>query len=254
MSAIRAATNSPAVRVLIADATSMSCQLLTFALTRSSDRIEVVDHCATGRRVLDSVARYKPSVVLLSSGIAEGPTVGSELLSRIRAIHPPVRVVVLLEDTEREQVIAAFRAGASGIFTRKDSLELLPRCLLAVSEGQIWASSNQLEYLLVCFTELAAREDSAANAKGALTQRENEVAGLVAQGLTNRAISGMLGLSQHTVKNYVFRIYEKLGVTNRVELTRQVMPSAVPRPSFHKEAAWNRQADPLAASRKMPGD
>jgi DNA-binding NarL/FixJ family response regulator len=250
-----ASTSSAVVKVLIADATSMLCQLLASALHQSSSRLQVVDQCTTAGQVFDSVGRYKPSIVLLGAGFADGPGAGFELLTHIRAGYPQVRVVMLLEDSDREQVIAAFRAGASGIFTRQESVEMLPRCVLAVSQGQIWANSSQLEYLLECFSKLTAQEDSAENARGALTQRENEVAGLVAQGLTNRAISSRLGLSEHTVKNYLFRIYEKLGVSNRVELTRQVAPSAPPVPSPRRAVtSWEGRANTLAFGRGTPAD
>jgi DNA-binding NarL/FixJ family response regulator len=100
---------------------------------------------------------------------------------------------------------------------------MLCRCIQAVHKGQIWASSNHLQLLL---GELCkARPARVTNAHGLnlLAEREGQVVNLVADGLSNRDIASQLGLSEHTISNYLFRIYNKLGVSNRVELVLYVL-------------------------------
>ena len=86
-------------------------------------------------------------------------------------------------------------------------------------KGQIWASSNELQFLLEALAEAAPLRVVNAQGINLLTKREGQVVHLVAEGLTNRGISRELNISEHTVKNYLFRIFDKLGVSSRVELT-----------------------------------
>jgi len=115
-------------------------------------------------------------------------------------------------------VVEAFRTGARGVFCRSESLMSLARCIQCVSEGQIWANSKELRYLLEALGE--ALPLRVVNTQGAalLSRREIEVVRCVAEGLSNREIAQRLGLTEHTVKNYLFRIFDKLGVSKRVEV------------------------------------
>ena len=132
--------------------------------------------------------------------------------------HPNIRAVMFLNSSKPEWVTEAFRSGALGVITRQDSIETLIKCLRRVHQGQIWANSEQttlvIEALRASHSPLAISAQSVEH----LSQREIEVIGCLAQGLTNNQIAGNLGISEHTVKNYLFRIYDKLGVSNRVEL------------------------------------
>jgi DNA-binding NarL/FixJ family response regulator len=100
---------------------------------------------------------------------------------------------------------------------------MLCKCIQAVHKGQIWANSSHLNVLLAMLVQTPPAR--VVNAKGLnlLAEREGQVVNLVADGLTNREIASRLGLSEHTVSNYLFRIYNKLGVSNRVELVLYVM-------------------------------
>jgi DNA-binding NarL/FixJ family response regulator len=125
---------------------------------------------------------------------------------------------MLLDTPERTQVVESFRAGARGVFSRSDSLKSLAKCIYCVSQGQVWANSKELRYLLEALGE--ALPMRMIDAKGAvlLSRREQEVVRCVAEGLSNREIAQRLGLTEHTVKNYLFRIFDKLGVSKRVEV------------------------------------
>ena len=131
---------------------------------------------------------------------------------------PGTRVVMLLDSAQREMVVEAFRRGARGVFCRSDSLSMLTRCVHRVHEGQLWISGYQLEYLLETLD--AAPSTRLVNAQGAalLSKREEDVTRCLVAGLTNRAIARELKISQNTVKNYLFRIFNKLGVSSRIEV------------------------------------
>jgi DNA-binding NarL/FixJ family response regulator len=94
----------------------------------------------------------------------------------------------------------------------------LARCIQCVSEGQIWANSRELRYLLEALGEALPLRVIDARGAALLSRRELEVVRCVAEGLSNREIAQRLGLTEHTVKNYLFRIFDKLGVSKRVEV------------------------------------
>jgi DNA-binding NarL/FixJ family response regulator len=157
-------------------------------------------------------------VALMSATLDEDPGRAMSLVREVRMSYPALRIVVLLESSRRELIQDIFRAGARGVFSQHDSVEDLRKCIHAVYQGQIWANSEQTAFLLeaVC----SSPSVHAVDAKGfnLLSKREQEVVQSLAEGLTNREIGSKLGLSQHTIKNYLFKIFDKVGVSSRLEL------------------------------------
>jgi DNA-binding NarL/FixJ family response regulator len=125
---------------------------------------------------------------------------------------------MLLDTRERQLVIDAFRCGAHGVVFRDEPLETLGKCIHAVNQGQIWASSEHLGYILEALSQQVPMRLQDAHGIDLLSKREEAVVRQVAEGLTNREISIRLKLSEHTVRNYLFKIFDKLGVSTRVEL------------------------------------
>jgi DNA-binding NarL/FixJ family response regulator len=219
-----------AIRLVVADQNLMNCQLLVGALRRCR-RIEVVARATSSEQILAEAKASRPNVALIGANLQDGSLTGFEAVRRLRDLHPQIRAVLLLDSADKASVIDAFRAGAKGIFSRDDSLGALCRCIQDVHAGQTWASSEQIEAVLEVFARIAPLllPDKT---KIPLSPREREVAGLVAQGLSNREISAQLKLSQHTIKNYLFHIYGKLGMSSRVDLVLHVR--SVDRPSPDK--------------------
>ena len=217
------APRSHRIRVVIADDTPMSCQLLKNALARFRSRFEVVG-CATNRADFIRFLSERPvDVGLLSEVLQDGSFAGFELLNDLQVSFPDTRVIILLKSAPRDLVIDAFRAGAEGVFCKTEPIQALCKCIQAVHKGQIWANSDQLHFILEALVN--AHPLRVVNSKGRylLAQREDEVANLVAEGMTNREVAQKLGVAEHTVSNYLFRIYEKLGISSRVELALYVV-------------------------------
>ncbi len=207
------------IAVLVADSNRMGCQLLAAALKHRPYHFNVITYAVNSAEILNAVMKHAPHVALISVNLQDGPLIGFKVLRELRAAHLKTRVIMLLDSPDRDLVVDAFRAGAHGIFYRADSIGRLCKCVYSVHKGQIWASSNELQFLLEALAEAAPLRVVNAQGINLLTKREGQVTHLVAEGLTNREISRELNLSEHTVKNYLFRIFDKLGVSTRVELT-----------------------------------
>jgi len=205
--------------IVIADVDRMGCQLLSSALSRCSYHLKILSSLTDARSTVESVKQNQPDVLLLSAALQDGSLAGFGVLREIRDACPRTRVVMLLGSCDPDLVIDAFRGGASGVFPRSESVEQLGKCIHSVHSGQVWASSRELQILLDALSKTAPLRIVSGLGVPLLTAREEQIVQLVVEGLTNREISQRLGLSEHTVKNYLFHIYEKLGISSRVELT-----------------------------------
>ena len=195
----------------------MSCQLLVDALLLSK-RYDAVA-ATTAEEVVVAMDRARFDVLLISTSFSADPLDGLRFVSEVRDLHREVGIVVLLDALERNLVVEAFRSGAHGVFARSDSFQTLCKCILCVHEGQVWASSAELGFVLEALVDPPPIENRGLPSSRPLSKREEEIAHLVAEGFSNRQISERLDLSEHTIKNYLFRVFEKLGVSTRVELT-----------------------------------
>jgi len=248
----------PVIRVLTADSTRMNSQLLADVLARDK-RFRVLDAQPSVATILAVVASEKPDLVLLSPVLENDPQLGFQVARQLRAAHPATRIVMLLDRSERSSAVEAFRAGASGIFCRSESLKFLPRCITCVHAGQVWANSHELKYLLDALSEaMPGRQARNTTDVSILSKREQDVVNGVADGLSNREIAHRLKLTEHTVKNYLFRIFDKLGVSSRVEVVlfafglegaAPVVPSPSRKPRTHTAASKGRKG-PIASPRQ----
>jgi two-component system nitrate/nitrite response regulator NarL len=204
------------IRVLVADSTRMGAQLLSEVLRRDC-RIHVVCTTVGYSEALSALSSQCLDIALISAELDGDVEKGLRLCREEIRSAPRVRVVVLLESSRDDVVVAAFRAGAKGVFFRADSVRPLAKCIHSVHEGQVWAGSRELEFLLSTLTESGSRVPNY-GAMANLSQRESQVVRCIADGLTNRQIAERLKLSEHTIKNYIFRIFEKVGMSSRVEL------------------------------------
>lgn len=210
-------SNHGSTRVLIAEGTRMASRLLADALSQQASLEVVASTCGVAESLL-AVAEKRPDVILLSDSLEDDPKRGFELAKEIRLAAPEARVVLLLDNCHPETVVEAFRAGARGVFSRNESLAVLAKCVLCVAQGQIWANSEQMGYAVEALSSAAVRRHLNSDELKTLSRREQEVATALSDGLSNREIAERLQLSPHTVKNHIFRIFEKLGVSSRFEL------------------------------------
>ncbi len=203
------------LRVLVADSTPLTGGLIADALRRDR-KLSVTN--ATENSVLVEASTLSPHVIVLSETLGGTPGKGFEMLSALRAVNPQTRVVILLDSAQRELVVEAFSKGARGVFCRSDSLTMLTRCVHRVHEGQLWISGGQLEFLLETLAQAPTTRIVDTQGANLLSKREQEVVRWLAEGNTNREIARKLNISANTVKNYLFQVFNKLGVSSRVEV------------------------------------
>jgi DNA-binding NarL/FixJ family response regulator len=225
MAKISALPNQDHVCVLAADSTSMSTELLVEALSRDP-QLRMIESPSSAQAVLHFVKQKRPHIAVVSAKIGESHGGGFELVREICTQSPTTRVIVLLDSSERNAVVQAFRVGARGVFCRTEPVRLLNKCIQCVRQGQVWANSSQIQFVLEALSQ-PTFVTFHSNGLSLLSARETDVVRCLAEGLTNREIALCLKLTDHTVKNYLFRIFDKLGVSSRLEVVLYALGNGV---------------------------
>jgi DNA-binding NarL/FixJ family response regulator len=190
---------------------------------RRKCNIDLVKSAVDSSSLLGLCASVRADVVLTNARLRDGPRAGYRIIQELRKTSPKTHIVVTLDSVDRQQVIDAFRNGAHGVVSGDDSFAVLCKCIEAVVRGEIWASRRELYYVLDALSAVPPSRIATVGGSNALTRREEDVVRLVAEARTNREISEQLMLSPNTVRNYLFRIFDKTGVSNRIELVLRAL-------------------------------
>jgi DNA-binding NarL/FixJ family response regulator len=209
------------VNVFVADNSRMNCELMAAAVQRSRYRLTIVGYATDSAGVRAGFSKNVVDVAVISAHLRDGASAGFSVAREIRSSFPITNVVMLTDAIQGSVVVEAFRSGVKGIFSREEPFEALCKCIHAVSHGQVWANSKELHFVINALARTSSVDK--VNGQGSkiptlLTKREAGIVRLVAEGLTNRDISQQLNLSEHTVRNYLFRIFNKVGISSRLEL------------------------------------
>jgi DNA-binding NarL/FixJ family response regulator len=224
VAAVTSSVSLGPIRVLIALSSPMDCQLLQTAVKRSRQQLNVVACAVSSTDILRCFSRGNVDVALINADLEDGCLTGLEVLPEIHASYQRTPVVMLFNTWHDDLILKAFRAGARGVFCRSEKkLDMLWKCITAVHRGQVWANSGQLQLLLNALKKEALIRVPSSSGMNLLAIRETDVANLVTVGLPNKEIALKLGITEHTVSNYLFHIYNKLGISSRVELVLYVM-------------------------------
>lgn len=203
--------------VLVADSNRMQSQLLVDALHRRRE-FHVSACTLDADAILTLLAASFPAHVILLA-LDQHESQPTAVVRRVHIAYPEIPKVLLVESYDRQLVVDAFRSGARGIFCfTKAPFLALCRCITRVSCGEIWVNTEQLRFLIDVIAQVPSLRVVNARGDQLLTPREEQVVALVAEGLSIRNVANELRLSEHTVKKYLFRIFDKLGISTRVEL------------------------------------
>jgi DNA-binding NarL/FixJ family response regulator len=206
----------------VADSNQTQSQLLSAALRRQA-RMKVA--CCPGE-LFDCLEalRFAPADIVL---LGDSPVHHNHLVDTVRDLHasyPHVGLILLLDSYDRNLVVNAMREGARGLFCRsRQPFRALCRCISVVHQGQFWTNTEQIDYLIEPLNSVPQVRVTNAKGEGILTPREEQIAALVAEGVGNRDVARQLSIKENTVKKALLRVYDKLGVSNRVELVLYIL-------------------------------
>lgn len=201
------------VRILIVDDHPMFREGLG-ALLQAQPDFEVAGVAADGEEAIEQAAHLRPDVVLLD--LAMPGRTGLEVLGDL-VMASPCRVMLLTANITRRQIVEALRKGARGVILKDAATALLHKGIRAVVSGEYWIDRESVSDLVELLRE-AAPERPPVEGKFGLTPRELQIVAAIVAGYTNREIAQRFSVSQDTVKHHVSSVFDKVGVSNRVEL------------------------------------
>lgn len=207
-----------AIRILIADDHPIVRDGLRKLLSLEDD-IEVIGEASDGREVLERAQELNPDVLLLDLRMPNLD--GLSALQALQQTSKQIKVIILTASEDKNEFVQAMKLGCSGIVLKQTAPELIVKSIRKVYAGEIWLDSHTTAAVM---RQFASPHDTASSGSGKgrerspLSQREREIVQLVAQGYKNKEMAEKMFISEQTVKNHLHNIFDKLGVSDRLEL------------------------------------
>lgn len=215
--------SSVPIRVLIADAQPIVLEGLKAVFGQHSS-IQIVGEACDGMETIDKAVHLDPDIVLMDLKL---PRVdGLTVLRSIQTRAPRTKVILFAQSDNKDEFVEAMKLGCSGILLKEAPVSLVEKSLVKVHAGEIWLDSNTTAAVIRQFVALPAGEYAPAafnngkppRERAQLSQREREIIVLIAQGYKNKEIAEKMFITEQTVKNHLHNVFDKLGVSDRLEL------------------------------------
>ena len=210
------------IRIVVADDHPIFRDGLCKLLALEED-FEVVAQAQDGRQVLDVLQQHDPDILLLD--LKMPGLDGLATLQRLQATRNRTRVIVLTASDDKNEFVQAMKLGTSGIVLKQTATDLLIKSIRKVHAGEIWLDSHTTAAVIRQFVaadeapmQSQAPQPQRDRERSPLSQREREIVALVAQGFKNKEMAEKMFISEQTVKNHLHNIFDKLGVSDRLEL------------------------------------
>jgi DNA-binding NarL/FixJ family response regulator len=211
------------IRIVVADDHPIFRDGLCRLLALEPD-FEVVAQAQDGRQVLDVLQQHEPDILLLD--LKMPGLDGLATLQRLQNSKHKTRVIVLTASEDKNEFVQAMKLGTSGIVLKQSATDLLIKSIRKVNAGEIWLDSHTTAAVMRQFATGADEAPAAGTPvsssrereRSLLSQREREIVALVAQGFKNKEMAEKMFISEQTVKNHLHNIFDKLGVSDRLEL------------------------------------
>ncbi|MGD0364264.1 MAG: response regulator transcription factor [Bryobacteraceae bacterium] len=218
-----ATSEAPKIRIVVADDHPIFRDGLCRLLALEPD-FEVVAQAQDGRQVLDVLQQHEPDILLLD--LKMPGLDGLATLQRLQTSKHKTRVIVLTASEDKNEFVQAMKLGTSGIVLKQSATDLLIKSIRKVNAGEIWLDSHTTAAVMRQFATgadeapagAAPTSSSRERERSLLSQREREIVALVAQGFKNKEMAEKMFISEQTVKNHLHNIFDKLGVSDRLEL------------------------------------
>ena len=208
--------STPTIRIVIADDHPIFRDGLRRLLELERD-FRVVGEASDGAQAIELVGKLQPEILLLDLAMPNLP--GLEALAELARGAAPVRTIMLTAAIERTQIVEALQLGARGIVLKDSATQLLMKAVRSVMAGQYWLGRESVSDLVAALRDLMPRGGEGAPQKRfGITPRELEVISAIVAGYTNKDIAQKFSISEQTVKHHLTNIFDKLGVSNRLEL------------------------------------
>jgi len=241
--------NAQVVRVILADSQAIFRAGLRkiFAL---EDDLRVVGQAETLSQAFIAAKKFSADILLFEAALAPNP---ADAVTELIKQNSILRLIAVTEEPNEELTLELFRRGAHAIVSREVEPELLVDCLRKVAQGELWLDKRGIHWVLAAYRSQTLR-GAGMQPKAHLTPKESVIVSCVTQGMKNKEIAQHVGTTEQVVKNYLRKVYDKLGVADRLELAlfclnnrvvegQTTVPSAAPSSS---------PADP--AAEPIPGD
>jgi two-component system nitrate/nitrite response regulator NarL len=212
-------------RVILADDDPLVRSAVRLILAHHR-KFEIVGEATNGDEAIALAAQTKPDLLLLDLNMPKRP--GLSALQDLRTVVPNMRTILLTVSIERRQILEALQAGARGIVLKEAARTVLPTAVESVLKGSFWVDKRPLADVTEMLQELRA-DAKAAGPRAHLTPREKQVVEFIAEGCTNKDIATTLCTSEQVIKNYLGKIFDKLGVFNRLELALYAIDNGIAR-------------------------
>ena len=201
------------IRVIVADTQAIFRAGLRkiFAL---EDDIRVVGQAESLDQTVTAIQKFSADIVIFEAALAPNP---ADAVSDLLRQSTRCRLVVVLQEPDQEMTLDLFRRGAHGIVWREVEPEMLVECLRKVAQGEPWLDSRGVGWVMQAYRTQGMRP-AGSRPKVSLTPKESLIVSCVTQGMKNKEIALRVGTTEQVVKNYLRKVYDKLGVADRLEL------------------------------------
>jgi DNA-binding NarL/FixJ family response regulator len=201
------------IRIVLAD-TQAIYRVGTKKIFALEDDIRVVAQAETLGQVLAAAQKFPTDVILFETAVSTNP---AEAVSEILRKAPKVKIIVLVAEMDEDDTLEFFRRGVRGIISRAIAPELLVKCVRKIADGETWIDNQAVSWVIEAYRQQAAQLMTPRN-RAKLSDKELLIISSVTQGLRNKEIAHELGTTEQVIKNYLRKIYDKLGVSDRLEL------------------------------------
>lgn len=222
--------NSQPIRIMIADDHPIFRDGLRRLLESERD-FAVVGEACDGVEAVGLARKLKPEILLLDLAMPKGP--GLDALRELGSTPLPVRVILLTAAAEKAQIVEALQLGARGVVLKDSASQILLRSIRAVMNGEYWVGRESVSNLVQYLRSLMESAASPKQQKYGLTPRELQIVSAVVAGYANREIAEHFKISEDTVKHHLSNIFDKVGVSTRLELALFAVNQALPFRPIH---------------------
>jgi len=186
-------------------------------LLESEPEFQVIGEAADGAEAIIKTRELEPDLLLLDLAMPRIP--GLEALRELtRGGSPDTKIILLTAAIEKNQIVEALQIGARGIVMKEAATQLLFKSIRSVMAGQFWVGRESVGDMVQYLREKADSQLPAGGRSYGLTRREMEIVAAIVAGLTNKEIAKKFTLSEDTVKHHLTNIFNKVGVSSRLEL------------------------------------